>query len=50
MLDRCTRGTGCGYNSVLVFRDALLMAMQKRVRQMLSVAVEIVMEVLAQHK
>ena len=32
------------------FGDALLMAMQKRVRQMLSVAVEIVMEVLAQHK
>ena len=50
MLDRCTRGTGCGFNSVLVFGDALLMAMQKRVRQMLSVAVEIVMEVLAQHK
>ena len=32
------------------FGGALLMAMQKRVRQMLSVAVEIVMEVLAQHK
>ena len=51
MLDRCTRGTGClFFNNVLVFGGALLMAMQKRVRQMLSVAVEIVMEVLAQHK
>ena len=37
-------------STVCWFGDALLMAMQKRVRQMLSVAVEIVMEVLAQHK
>ena len=40
MLDRCTRGTGCGFNNVLVW-DASLTTMLRCAGQMLSAAVEL---------
>ena len=49
MLDRCTRGTGCRFNNCW-FGDALLTTMLRRVRQMLSAAVETAMWEPAQHK